>query len=134
MSNSIVKAIIFSKPMIIVEIGILIVIGFSAGKEYLEKRAIEEEIAHLETEIGKLENQKDDLGALIKYVRTDAFVQQQAREKLNLTAQGESVVVIPEVDADSSDFYASNESEKGLVLGESSLKIWWEYFFDQESL
>ena len=134
MPNSILKAVVFSKPMIIVEIGILIVLGFNVGKEYLEKKSIEEEIAYLEEQINQLDHQKDELGALIEYVQTDAFVKQEAREKLNLTSEGESVIIIPDVDADPSDLNSSANQTRGVVLGESKLKLWWEYFFDQESL
>jgi|ETN02SMinimDraft_4_1059925.scaffolds.fasta_scaffold272417_2 cell division protein FtsB len=140
MHDSIIKSVLFSKPVIAIEVAVLIIFGFQVGKEILERRAIEAEIAHLESEIQKLEYKKDDLGALIDYVQTDAFVEQEAREKLNLAKTGEAVVVIPDVDAsavDSSILLNGDESvnsKSGTVLGDTNTKLWWKYFFDQEQL
>jgi len=122
--------------MIMLEIAAVVVFGFYVGKAVLEKRAIQAQIATLELDISKLEHEKDSLGALIEYAKTDSFVQKEAREKLNLTAQGESVVVIPEIDSGTSVAVeeSSVKAHNGSILGESNVKIWWEYFFDYSEL
>lgn len=122
------KNIFTSKPIIILELLALLFFGFKVGKEILERKAIEKEVARLEAEIGKLQNNKDDLGALLEYAKTDSFVEKEAREKLNLVKQGEEVLVIPDVDV-SLSLEPANESE-GAVLPKSHVRLWWEYFFD----
>lgn len=119
--------------MIVLELFIVVFFGMHVGKEIFKRKAVEQEVVRLEAEISKLENKSDDLSKLLEYAKTDSFVEIQAREKLNLAKQGESVVVIPEVDA------VSGEVDKELagnskVLGESNIKLWWEYFFDYEQL
>ena len=119
--------------MIVLELCIVVFFGMHVGKEIFKRKAVEQEVVRLEAEISKLENKSDDLSKLLEYAKTDSFVEIQAREKLNLAKQGESVVVIPEVDA------VSGEVDKELagnskVLGESNIKLWWEYFFDYEQL
>ncbi|MBI1961143.1 MAG: septum formation initiator family protein [Parcubacteria group bacterium] len=137
MPNSIAKTIFFSKPMIALEVCAVLAFGFYVGKEVVEKRAIEAQIAAMEADIAKLVHEKDSLGELIRYAETDSFIQQEAREKLNLTAPGESVVVIPDIDSASSPTgaqEASGQSQRSAILGAADAVIWWEYFFDHDQL
>jgi len=127
--------------MILIEFIVLVFFGFGVGKQVVQKRSIEAEVGRLEQEIGKLEQSQDDLGNLLKYVQTDNFIEQEARNKLNLVKEGENLVVIPEVDADSGEI-ANSDSPR--VLGDSqpeagqplagNIKLWWKYFFDNDSL
>jgi len=104
-----------------------------------KKHSIEQEVSRLEAEIGKLENNKSELSALLSYVKTDAFVEQEAREKLNLAGEGESLVLMPEADninASSSPeqvALAVNDSEEPPVQS-TNLERWWQYFFEHERL
>ncbi|MDP3995552.1 MAG: septum formation initiator family protein, partial [bacterium] len=125
------KTIMFSKAAIVMEMALVLIFGVYVGKAVLEKRAVQSQIASMESEIRGLEHEKDSLGELIEYVQTDSFIQKEAREKLNLTAPGESVVVIPDIDSSVVDAAAPSE---GAVLGASNAVLWWEYFFDRESL
>lgn len=135
------KRILISKPIIILEVLVLGYFMFNVGQEMLKKQGIEAEISHLENEIGKLEKDKNDLNALLSYVQTDAFVEQEAREKLNLAKDGESLVLLPE--ADSTGFGAPTPQE-GIVdnysqsvetpVKKSNLVKWWQYFFEHERL
>lgn len=134
--NNMYKQIFSSKPMIILELGIIIFFGFHVAKQIIEKRAIEDEVSRLEAEISKLENKSDDLSALIEYAKTDTFIEQEAREKLNLVKDGESLVFIPNVDADlDSDpkvlSESSSSNENSLF---SNINLWQKYFFDYNQL
>ncbi len=127
------KQIFSSKPVIFLEIAALIFFGFHVGKEFLRKRAIEKEVAVLEAEIERLEQKDDNLSSLLEYAKTDSFVESQARDKLNLVKPGESLVVIPNVDVDSENEDQSINNN-GKILGESNIKLWWEYFFDYDQM
>jgi cell division protein FtsB len=133
MPDSLAKQIIFSKPAIVVEIVILGFFTLNAGKEILERRAIEAEISKLEAEISKLEHKEDELGALLEFVQTDSFVEQEARAKLNLAKAGESLVVIPEVDVREENA-GIIPNIQGTVAGESHFSLWWKYFFEHAQL
>ena len=133
------KRIFASKPVLFLEVAILLFFAFNVGKEMYKKHSIEQEVSRLEAEIGKLENNKSELSALLSYVKTDAFVEQEAREKLNLAGEGESLVLMPEADninASSSPeqvALAVNDSEEPPVQS-TNLERWWQYFFEHERL
>lgn len=48
----------------------------------------------LESQIIKLQAQIDDLGYKVTYYKTDSYREVLAREKLNMAAPGESVIII----------------------------------------
>lgn len=140
------RGFLTSKPVLLLEIVILLFFGFKVTKEVLKKRAIEREISRLEADIGRLTRDQDKLSSLLSYVRTDGFVEQEAREKLNLAKEGESLLLAPQVDAASSSEgavaganVAPAEDAPASLSGAtappaSHLKLWWRYFFDRERL
>lgn len=133
MTNSLFKTIAYSKPAIALEVLAVVVFGVYTSRAVLSKRAAEAQIAALEAEIGALSREKDSLGELIEYAQTDSFITKEAREKLNLTAPGESVVVIPDIDSPEPE--QKDEPEAlGVVLGDANVALWWEYFFDPKTL
>lgn len=134
MPHSIAKIIFFSKPMIALEILVVMAFGFYVAKAVLEKRAVLADIAALEADIATLGEEKDSLSELIEYAKTDSFVQEEAREKLNLTAPGESVVVIPDIDSQQRAARAVDQTQSGAILGAANAALWWEYFFDHDEL
>ncbi|MBI2050191.1 MAG: septum formation initiator family protein [Parcubacteria group bacterium] len=153
MPNGLFKAIVLSKPAVALLVLLVIIFGVYASRAVLEKRATEARITALSLEISALEREKDSLGELIEYVQTDSFIREEAREKLNLTEPGESLVVIPDVDSQNAPDSGVDPSAKfmpgthglgtgssgpdgsrGRVLGDANLKLWWEYFFSPEAL
>lgn len=133
------KKIISSKPLLLIEFGLLALLGFYFGKEMLAENATQQEIQTLESELQQLEHSKNELSALLEYVKTDEFVANEAREKLNLVQAGEQLVVIPDVDATPEEVAQTDEGTK-LSLAEtvetktSNAKLWWQYFFDRKQL
>ncbi len=105
----------------------------------LAENATQQEIQTLESELQQLEHSKNELSALLEYVKTDEFVANEAREKLNLVQAGEQLVVIPDVDATPEEVAQTDEGTK-LSLAEtvetktSNAKLWWQYFFDRKQL
>ena len=74
----------------------------------------------LESQITQLEEQIQDLGYKITYYKTDSYRERLAREKLNVAAPGENVVLIK-------DDKRNNKNESN-TLNSSILKT------DEESL
>jgi len=63
--------------------------------EMINRRAqLEEKVLKLTNEIKSLEEQKASLQSQFNETQKDVFVEEQAREKLNLQKQGEKAVVI----------------------------------------
>lgn len=123
--------------MLFLELAILVFFSFNLGKEMLKKNVIKNEVAALERELGQLEGEKNKLSDLLSYAQTDSFVESEARAKLNLAKEGESVLVIPEADrqlaqagAPAGD--AKDSDNKNLPLRKNNVIRWWEYFFAED--
>lgn len=120
-----------SKIFLLIGIVVLGFLLFTLGKKFLEGREIENEIKTAEEEIARLEAKNSELDELLGYLNTDAFLEQEAREKLNLQKEGESVMVIPEG--------VGKEEEKRLTVAtgsggtkENNPEKWWNHFFSQQ--
>ena len=124
------KKVFTSKPVLIIEVVILILFGFNVGKEMLKKKAIEREVTALENEITSLESENTELEDLLQYVKTEEFAKREAREKLNLVGPGEEVIVIPRADAGlAKEAGVSGASEEAPAKFASAMR-WWNYFFE----
>ncbi len=84
---------------------------------------VEEQTSALDQEIEELQQQNLELTDLIDYFASTEYVEQQAREKLNLVKPGEKVVIITQ-----SDEEGLNNLEQAKELKNSPVK-WWRYFF-----
>lgn len=136
------KRILTSKPVLIVEAIIIIFFAFNVGKEVLRRRALADEVRKLEADIGRLEQNKSELAALLDYVKTDTFVEAEARSKLNLAKDGEKLVLVPEIDslpapASAGEVLVSLGGEPVVAAApkpKPNIVRWWDYFFEHERL
>lgn len=89
-----------------------------------EVRALEQQAQDAERAVIELEN-------LNEYFRTDDYQERLAREKLNYSAPGEHVILVPEDSVTKTD-----ASTKDSPLSASIPMRWWEVFFvgDQNGL
>lgn len=71
-----------------------LIISFSRSVWGLWQR--QEEIDRQRERVGKLLQENNRLQSQLTYVRTEEFIEKQAREKLNLVKPDETVVVVPE--------------------------------------
>ena len=133
--NNIFVRILGSKPVLFIELAIVLFFGFNLGKEILKKQAIENEIQKLEQDLSKLDSEKSELTDLLNYIQTDSFIESEAKEKFNLAKQGESLLVIPEIDVSDKSIATTKkedqESDKVIAQNKSNVQKWWEYFFDR---
>jgi len=90
---------------------------------------------NLESQITKLEQQIEDLGYKVTYYKTDSYRERLAREKLNVAAAGESVIIIKD---DKRNEKATKEDEvsiDNLKTDEQALsekpnyQQWWIFLF-----
>lgn len=120
-----------SKLVIIFEVLILVVLASALGKEMIRKYQIESEINELQNEVSRLEDNNIELNSLITYFQSDSYKEEQARLKLGLQREGESVITVLGVatgeDSDSSqDLATNNSANEDIVFNPQQ---WWDYFF-----
>jgi len=105
---------------------ILVAIGY--GRAYYQDYKIRQEINALQDEVKRLEYKKLESMEILKYVTSDAFVEEKARTELNLKKPGENVMVVtnPEVEVKPSQ---ESKEEKPRLNNPTK---WWYYFTRHE--
>ena len=74
--------------------GIASVLIYKVGRVSYEKYQITKQISTIDGELKALSAKNGDLNALIKNLNNDAYVEKEARKKLNLQKEGEKAVII----------------------------------------
>jgi len=76
-----------------------------------------------------LEQEKEKLQAQLEYVKSDYYLEKVAREELQLTKPGETVVIVPEGIGVTG---AENSLENGKKSERSNWQKWWEVVVGQD--
>src|SRR5438105_4582627 len=76
--------------------GLLVFVMIMTAKILVQKRAVDAEISHLQSQVDKVKKDHDQLSSLIKYFNTPEYQEKSAREKLSLSKPGEHVVILPQ--------------------------------------
>jgi cell division protein FtsB len=119
------------KFLVAVSIGLAFWIGSVTFKEMDRGKRIQEEIAGLRAEAQKTEKENSVLQEKIRYFQTDAFQEQEARNKLNYQGQDERTVVIKPIVPDDTD----KEQDKAPIVPKThnflpNYEKWWTQFFE----
>jgi len=125
-----------SKIVAFVGIIALFFISMSLGKEVYRKYQIQKEINAMQEEIKKLEGNNADLNKMLEYFKSEAFLETEARKKLNLQKQDEKVVIFTDkVDKKTVERAVENTNNLEASVPEkteySNAEKWWGYFFNQ---
>ncbi len=127
------------KLLLVALIGYFIFLIFQAAKQNYQTS---QKIKKLREEIASLERQKEVLQNLKIYYQTNTYKELEARRKLLLKKEGETVVP---VEVKKEDLEGMEISETGLpteaissepppqVPKESMASLWWKYFFKEGS-
>lgn len=114
--------------MVIFFLGV-VVIAISLTKEVIRKIEIQREISSLESEIIELEQHNTELNNMMSYFNSSTFQEKEAKAKLNLSAPGETVVVLPNQAAEATVSLAqAGQSEIDQAL--PNYQKWFKYFFN----
>ncbi|KKS40303.1 MAG: Cell division protein FtsL [Candidatus Kuenenbacteria bacterium GW2011_GWA2_42_15] len=125
-STSLFKKISRSKIFFLAIIVLVVFLEISVFGEKQSQKKVANNMNALEQEIAKLENKNLELTELLGYLKSDDFVEQEAREKLNMRKSGERVMLVPKAE--------NPESLAGAVSGAGEIKnwrLWLEYFFGE---
>lgn len=105
------------------------ILGWRIYGERENSKFTNNEKEELIQEIKDLEDESQELNKLDEFLKSDIFIEKEAREKFGLKKSGEQVLVVPkEIGAagKSQDYSIDNKNKK---TKESLPKLWWEYFF-----
>lgn len=114
----------------------LVVLVIGIVREYFKQTEMNKELAGLESELAKLNWDKNKFLQSIDEFESDYFVEREARTKFNLKKEGEKVVVVPLLSLPAENDGVKNDQAEG---GEKrgvywrNASVWWDYFFDARS-
>ena len=83
-------------------------------------------LENLKGEVSTLEEKRAYLETTLQYKKTDEFVEEQARNALNLVKPGERVYVYPNVLGTNSERVGSQTADKE----KTAFQLWYELFFE----
>jgi cell division protein FtsB len=128
-----------SKWFLIMVLIIFVLVTIALAKEFYRSHQINKEIAQLQDEIQELEGKNSDFSQFVEFLKTDVYLEEQARIKLGMKAPGEKVVVLKEnasefvqgAEGDTKSFVnSSGQIEKSKSKNSSN---WWSYFWKVQS-
>lgn len=88
------KKFFHSKLFLVIEISILILIFWSLEKEISRERKFRKEISKLREEILDIGKKNEQYLEEMDYLKSKAFLEKEAREKLFLKKQGEKTIIL----------------------------------------
>jgi len=90
------KHFFYSKWFLVAMLFLIVVMLSSYARAYYQEYLVKQEIKNLQEEVHSLESKKLETVEILKYVQSDAFVEEKARTELNLLKPGEKMAVIAE--------------------------------------
>lgn len=107
----------------------LILLSFAVSKIVSKKKNFDREIADLKSQIQRESKKKEELEKTLGDLENPETILKEARERFNLTREGEKVaIILPRFNSES----VSPESQIQTQKKEpSNFKNWWNYFFHE---
>lgn len=108
----------------IISIAIIIILVFaikSSTERFSELSSGKKRLSELEITLDKEQKKNAFLKERLSYVQSDTFVEEEARNKLGLTKEGEYVVIAPPP--------INKDKKNEIVDNTPNWKKWWELFF-----
>lgn len=109
-------------------------LGYKSWQEHQRNAQIQAEIAKLESEAAKIRRENETLAQKIEYFASPDFQEQEAKKKLGLRRQEESVVALHEVavlpQAEENLDEKSIRDQKPFSDFTPNYKKWWKLFFE----
>ncbi|MBI2451418.1 MAG: septum formation initiator family protein [Parcubacteria group bacterium] len=108
---------------------LLILLSFAVSKIVSKKKNFDREIADLKSQIQRESKKKEELEKTLGDLENPETILKEARERFNLTREGEKVaIILPRFNSES----VSPESQIQTQKKEpSNFKNWWNYFFHE---
>ncbi len=112
-------------------VAIVFFVGASTVRETYRGWKVDQEIEGLKSQVSQLEAQKHSMSDLLGKMKTDAYVEQEARLRFNLKKPGERVVLFEEGDANSRLTWSdtTTEASEAAPLESQSIPRRWVHYF-----
>lgn len=94
------------------------------AKEAYRYYKVDQEMRNLENKVGNLKQSNEELAKEKEYFTSKQFLEDEARKKLNMVKEGESVIIISDLNLPVEENKSQEQKPKV-----SNLKLWLEYFF-----
>lgn len=107
---------------IILIVGIGLIINFS--RDILRLLKTGDRVQQTQLRVEELEKENLELRGLKEYYQSEEFIEEQARNKLNLVREGETIVILP---PNVEELIGWKEEEKPQEV--PNWKKWWRLFF-----
>lgn len=130
----------FSSQVFLTLLGlsILTLISFPFAKNLSQRHKIDDEVAKMQEEIGRIEKKNSGLKELVNYLESDQFAEGEARLKMGLKKNGEQVAAIKDAVTDPAGRNLDPQTVfnmPGLNNAEpektpTNISRWFKYFFD----
>jgi cell division protein FtsB len=108
--------------IIVILIGLVLVINLSRNILKLLKAG--DRISLAERKLAELEKKNQQLAEQKEYYQSEDFVEQEARNKLNMARPGEAIVILP---PNVKELLGKTESKS--TSGSANWEMWWKLFF-----
>ncbi len=103
-------------------------IGVSFAQEVRRRVALQQHVRQLEQDIQIREQRISSLQQFTEYLKTDAYQERAAREKLSYQRPGEHVIVVPE-GGRVLEATAEDHSKASPQFSVSIPRQWWDWYF-----
>jgi cell division protein FtsB len=75
-----------------------------------------------------IEKEQDQLKTELSYTLKSTFIEEEARNKLNLVKPGETLVIVPNASVSAKNEYGSDSLSEKEMFHESIVRRWWKVF------
>ncbi len=116
--------------MVLLGLLALFFIFYKLSRQIYRQKEISGEIAALQEEIDRLNQDNSKLEQLSDYFQTDHYKEKEAREKLGLIKEGERIVEIKEKEIPAKE--RTQEQKPEIKINKPNYYYWWHYFFNIE--
>jgi cell division protein FtsB len=108
-----------------------------SAKAFYKKRQLDKEIENLKAEIAKTEQKGQELNQLLGYFGSQDYLEKEAKDKLNLKKEGESVVMVQDTSLGTAGVTEENRGNASVAaaisapVDENNLMKWWKFLFER---
>ncbi len=131
--KSFLKRFFGSRWFLVTAFAVAVLVAFGYARAYYQDYKIRQEIDSLQEQVKKLEHKKLESMDILKYVTSDAFVEEKARTELNLKKPGENVLIIKNQAESVGAEETAQKSPVEKTLLNNTMK-WWYYFLNRQSI
>ena len=125
---------VFLRWHFFVLLAVIILLLAACARQFFNYQRLLDKVSNAKNEISKLEVNKFALATKTELYSSLAFLEAEARSKLNLKKKGETVVVIKNIPGAVLPLNTvgadDKTSDKVAEKQKTNLSLWWKYFFN----